>query len=314
MGDPTNARLDDWRERLGPMLAGLQDFVVGPDSALDLSVESLADLEHTLLGETPAGQPPREGLAEAAGGYLGEVLLTVGGGGWAWDAGTGLPVVGLGVGGSADGGGAGGGAGSVSGGAAGETVEPMRLVVEALARRTGTVWSAEHERIRGLADARRAADPSWEPRRTEPPALRTGAPDGTDPWLTRWLAAREQAFPAWSADTGRAGDLDFSPESLPALEHVVRRRIPGKEALHASRDSDFVQGAVWYLGEVGRRHRDARWRYSPDPTGASRNPYVGRPFVEKDDDGGDAIPLLELEAVVLSDEDGVLAERFEMLD
>lgn len=313
MQEATRAKLDDWREQLEPMLDGLQDFVAGPDQPLDLSVDSLRHLEDVLLGETPAGQPPRSGLVEACGGYLGEVLLTVGGGAWGWDPRSDLPVARLDVGGgAADGGTADGG---TANGGAGSTAEPMQLVLDALVERSGTVWSTEYERIRALAVARRSEEPTWEPRRTDRPALGTAPSDAAaDPWLTRWLAAREQAFPAWSAATGRAGDLDFSPGSLLALEQVVRSRVPTKDALHELKDGDFVQGAVWYLGEVARRHRDAHWRYSPDPGGTSRNPYAGRPFVEQDDDGGDAIPLLELETAVLSEETGVLLERFEMFD
>lgn len=135
-----------------------------------------------------------------------------------------------------------------------------------------------------------------------------------DAWLTHWLTAREQGFPEWSAATGRAADLDFSPESLLALEQVVRHRTPTKQALHDPAHADFVQGAIWYLGEVACRHRYAQWRYHPDHTGTSRNPYVGRPFVQQDGDGNDAIPLLELQAAVLSGESGVLVERFEVFD
>ena len=292
MQDATEAKLDDWREQLPPMLAGLQDFIVGPDEPLDHSVESLRHLEDILLTETPPGQPPREGLAETAGGYLGEVLLTIAGGAWAWDTGSDLPVAGLAV---------------------GETVEPMPLVLDALVRRTGTVWSAEYQRVQALAEARRTEDPSWEPRRADRSALRPWTSDAgsADPWLAHWLTVREQGFPEWSAATGRADDLDFSPESLPALEQVVRRRIPSKVALHESLDDDFVQGALWYVGEVARRHRHARWRYRPNPTGTSRNPYAGRPYVQRDDDGNDAIPLFELRAAVSSDGTDVLLDRFE---
>ncbi|HEX6683925.1 MAG TPA: hypothetical protein VF062_14070 [Candidatus Limnocylindrales bacterium] len=295
MQDATEAKLDDWREGLAPMLAGLQDFILGPDEPLDHSVESLRGVEHALLAETPAGQPPRQGLAEAAGGYLGEVLLTIGGGAWTWDPDSDLPVTGLGV---------------------GETVEPMRLVLDAVAQRTATVWSAEYERIQALAAMRRNEDPFWEPRRADRPALHTAASDATpaDPWLTHWLTIREQRFPEWSAATGRADDLDFSPESLLTLEQIVRRRIPTKAALREPVDDEFVQGAIWYVGEIARRHRDAHWRYHPDRTGNSKNPYAGRPFVQQDGDGNDAIPLLELEAAVLSGETGVLLERFEVFE
>lgn len=291
MSESVDLKLDDWRERLKPMLDGLQDFVLGPDEPLDLSAESLHGLEHILLAETPLGLPPHEGLAETIGGYLGEVLLTIGGGAWAWDLASDLPVTALGV---------------------GEIVEPMRLVLDALVQRTGTVWSAEYARIHALAAAHRNDDPGWEPTRTDRPALRTelrsAAPQ--DPWLVRWLAAREQQFPGWSESTGRVGELDFSPKSLLPLEEIVRDRVPSTAALRESADSDFVQGAIWYVGEVARRHGDAHWIYIPDHTGTSKNPFVGRPFVEHDD-GASAVPLSELKSSVLSDEDGVLLTRFE---
>lgn len=293
MSESIDLKLDDWRGRLEPMLDGLQDFILGPDEPMDLSAESLHGLENLLLAETPLGQPPHEGLAESIGGYLGEVLLTIGGGAWTWDLASDLPVAALGV---------------------DETVEPMRLVLDAVVQRTGTVWSAEYGRIQALAAAHRNDDPDWEPTRADRPALRTELPSAApqDPWLVRWLAAREQQFPGWSESTGRADELDFSPKSLLPLEEIVRDRIPSKAALRESADNDFVQGAIWYVGEVARRHGDAHWTYTPDSTGTSKNPHVGRPFVEHDDEGGgSAIPLLELEASVLSDEDGVLLTRFE---
>ncbi|GAB3971842.1 hypothetical protein V1634_08365 [Plantactinospora veratri] len=136
----------------------------------------------------------------------------------------------------------------------------------------------------------------------------------TNSWLTHWLTIRAERFPEWSAATGRADELDFSPESLLTLEQLVRRRIPTRDALHEPVDDDFVQGAIWYVGEIARRHRDAHWRYHPNRTGTSRNPYVGRPFVQQGGGGNDAIPLLELQAAVLSDETGVLLDRFEVFD
>jgi hypothetical protein len=296
MQESDDAKLIDWRERIGPMLAGLEDFVAGPDTPLDLSAESLRDLEQVLLAESPPGQPPPQGLAETLGGYLGETLLTIGGGGWAWDSDSDLPVTSLDL---------------------GEVVHPMRLVVDALVWRTGKVWPTEYERIAALAAARRSEEPAWKPRRTDRPAMGAEAWDAGpgEPWLTGWLASREQKFPDWAVVTGRADELDFSPESLLTLEQVVRLRIPSRAALRESIDDDFVQGAIWYLGEVARRHRKAHWRYWPDPTGTSKNPNVGRPFVDQDDPGGgSAIPLLELESALLSDQNGVLLDRLSMFD
>jgi hypothetical protein len=295
MQESTDAKLTDWREGLPPMFAGLEDFIAGPETPLDLSVDSLRDLEDILLAEAPAGLPPPEGLVQVLGGYIGETLLTIGGGAWTWDPDTDLPVASLDV---------------------GEVAQPMGLAVDALVQRTGKVWSAEYERIAALAATRRNEDPAWEPRRTDRPALgRTWDAGPGEPWLTNWLATREQRFADWALDTGRADELDFSPESLTALEQVVRGRIPSKAALRESVDDEFVQGAIWYLGEIARRHRNAQWRYRPDTTGKSKNPYTGRPFVQRDDpDGADAIPLLELKSAVLSDKDGELLERFEVFD
>ena len=76
-------------------------------------------------------------------------------------------------------------------------------------------------------------------------------------------------------------------------------------------NDEFVQGVIWYYGEIARRHRFALWLYWPDPTGASQNPYVGRPFIAQNGRrGADAIPLLELEAAVPSDEDGASLARW----
>lgn len=286
--------LAHWLDHIGPMLDGLKDLVAESGVKLDHSAASLRDLERLLLAET-LDAAPREGLVEALGGYLGEVLLTVGGGAWAWDGGSGLPVAVLDAGG---------------------TVEPMSLVLDAVTHRTGTVWASEHERVMAEAARRRADDGGWEPRRADPPALATGTAHGTpDPWLTRWLTTRRERFDAWSAETGRAQELDFSPASLIPLAQVVRQRIPSAEALDAQIEGDFAQGAIWYLGEVARIHGAARWRYTPDPDDTSENPSVGRPWVAQDDDGGgSAIPALELWVTVEADTDDVLLERFAEFD
>jgi hypothetical protein len=190
-------------------------------------------------------------------GTSGEALLTAGGGAWAWDEGSGLPVAVLDAGGP---------------------VEPMPLVLDAVTRRTGTVWAIEHERVTAEAARRRADDDGWEPLRADQPALPTRAEDDApDAWLTRWLITRRERFIGWSADTGRAQELDFSPASLVPLAQVVRQRIPSAAALDTLIEDDLVQGAIWYLGEVARIHRDARWRYAPDPDGTSENPrWAGR--------------------------------------
>ena len=163
----------------------------------------------------------------------------------------------------------------------------MPLVLDAVTRRTGAVWTTEHEQVLAEAARRRTSEDGWEPRRADPPALPNRAEDDTpDPWLSRWLTTRRERFGAWAADTGRAQELDFSSASLVPLSQVIRERIPSEAALDAQIEDDLVQGAIWYLGEVARIHRAARWRYTSDPDGTSENPSVGRPWVAQDDDGG----------------------------
>ena len=45
VAETTRPKLEEWRFQLDPMLAGLQDFAVGPDDPLDGSGESLRQVE-----------------------------------------------------------------------------------------------------------------------------------------------------------------------------------------------------------------------------------------------------------------------------
>ncbi|MFJ8196820.1 hypothetical protein [Streptomyces sp. NPDC096152] len=45
---------------------------------------------------------------------------------------------------------------------------------------------------------------------------------------------------------------------------MVRQRFSGPEEIAAARSGEFVQGTVWYVGEVIRcDFPDARWHYDP---------------------------------------------------
>ena len=141
-----------------------------------------------------------------------------------------------------------------------------------------------------------------------------------DPWLHRWLTERQQAFPGWAAATGPGNCWDFTPESLDRLERLVRERIDDSNRLEDRADT-FAQGAIFYVGEVGRRHRGAHWEYlaiDPDDDAGPHslaNPYAGDPYVIQDGpDAGVVMPLMALTAVVDRPGDGVLRERFDALD
>ncbi|MFE2373596.1 hypothetical protein [Streptomyces sp. NPDC059398] len=92
-----------------------------------------------------------------------------------------------------------------------------------------------------------------------------------NPRLRAWLAAQEGAFPAWSA--GHGGGWDFTPGSLDRLEALVRARFTTWQEADAARESELLQVASWYLGEVQVRHCGARWRCDPDEP--DRPPVAG---------------------------------------
>lgn len=83
------------------------------------------------------------------------------------------------------------------------------------------------------------------------------------PELATWLAERAAAFEAWAEVTGTPERWDFSGESLAALEDLILRTFADEKALLSARSETFTQGAVWYVGEILRRHKGATWAYDP---------------------------------------------------
>lgn len=83
------------------------------------------------------------------------------------------------------------------------------------------------------------------------------------PELAAWLNERAAAFEEWAEATGTPERWDFSTESMDALEDLVRRTFSDEEAFLSARSETFVQGAVWYVGEMLCRHKGAEWAYDP---------------------------------------------------
>lgn len=118
------------------------------------------------------------------------------------------------------------------------------------------------------------------------------------PELASWLAERADAFEEWAQATGTPERWDFSAESLAALEDLVRRTFTDEEGFLSARSEPFVQGAVWYVGEILRRHKGAMWAFdpwSPDSDDPPRmftpehpavddTPYVILPDFDEDDE------------------------------
>ncbi|MFP8944210.1 hypothetical protein ACLIYM_22605 [Streptomyces fenghuangensis] len=95
------------------------------------------------------------------------------------------------------------------------------------------------------------------------------------PDLLRWIAERRDAHERWAAQTSFADALDFTPASLGILDHLVRETANSMEELTDRRMTPFVQGAIWYVGEVFRRHREMVWKYIPDIVSGELEPFFG---------------------------------------
>ncbi|ORB76290.1 tetratricopeptide repeat protein [Mycobacterium scrofulaceum] len=92
-------------------------------------------------------------------------------------------------------------------------------------------------------------------------------------YLRCWLAERGAQFPVWAGHHGGEAVWDMSPESLDALEELVIQKAPTPEQLlDEEHNAPFVDGAVWYLGEVLRRGRALPWQYTG---GGTADPTVG---------------------------------------
>lgn len=295
-------RLEEWRETLHLVFMRLREVELPADFPFDCSAESLDRLETILLDRFPSGNPPPAdtGFVDSVMGYLGEALMRIAGGHWDWDGDPASDTYDLPL-------------ACLDEALRLPPISPLRLVIEALRARTGRVFSRAHAELRTAVTDRQKQHPTWEP--TKEHTLGVDVIDARHlpqhEWLVRWLAEREAAFDKWAADTGVDPDTwDFSTDSYDALEALVRQRLPTVDDFNKPEHQDFVQGAVWYLGEIPRRNcNNVVWRYHSAEPG-STGMYTGRPFVGQEPDGDLAVPIFSLQNAVEDNERGSLRKRF----
>lgn len=249
--------LEEWVQGVQPTVMHLEVYQVPREVTLDFSPESLRRLEEIALDRVDdvddLDHEDEQGFVDGAVAYVGETLMRVAGGAWAWDSGS--PVA------EAD----------ARLGLA--PVSPRRLLKTAIERRDGgqlsAVASAWSRAVAELA----ARCPSWHPVKQPTPGLDPPNPAGSAA-LDHWLEERGVGFAAWVARYAPDGTWDFSPESLDALEALVRRTAPSEEAFQDPARRDFAEGASWYLGEVMRRGIGGRWRYQEDELDPSTGAFL----------------------------------------
>ncbi|NIJ10862.1 hypothetical protein FHU38_001206 [Saccharomonospora amisosensis] len=93
------------------------------------------------------------------------------------------------------------------------------------------------------------------------------------PDLLRWIGERQHDHERWAEQTSYAGVLDFTPASLGIVDDLIREFANSMEELTDQRMTAFIQGAIWYVGEVFRRHRKMVWKYIPDIVSGELEPF-----------------------------------------
>ena len=234
-----SSQLDRWLDSIAGLLNLLATRL--PDTALDYSTASLESVEFYTVNNLAA-----EGgiLRDAVIAYVGECLLRSAGGRWIWDEHpehltNGFPVVQRSI----------------------TTVSPAHLIEFAWARRDGQTFARIHRaRIAEGEDSRRRGDEH---------SLQREATPGLDPIpepippAQQWADARRTPFRDWVARYGAGRRWDFSAESLDGLAQVMLDHGPaGTAVADAPAGDDFIDGAVWYLGETLHRAKPSRWSFS----------------------------------------------------
>ncbi|GAB2962662.1 hypothetical protein GCM10027280_59390 [Micromonospora polyrhachis] len=248
--------LEDWLDSLLERFLSLRDGELAQDIELDFSGESLDRLEAAMLERfdfaDDVHDPDEQDFVLGVAGYLGEVLLRLAGGSWAWPDGPDSgghdyldsgghdvpfvvadPVLEL------------------------DSVSPIDLIMTAVRVGDGQQFGALYLRWESAVRRARTERPSWHPAK-QPTDLDLLEPADTAD-LPTWLVRREADFADWTAAYAPGATLDFSRESLDALEEAVRRAVPTREDLVSTANREFLDGASWYLGEVIRRELGGQW-------------------------------------------------------
>jgi hypothetical protein len=261
-----------------PRLYRFVDFVLPKSVIKDFSRQSLADLEQYLLDRwsdqaTFLAQADTD-FIDGAVRYIGETLIRAGGGGWHISdepnfAFRGRPYIQLDT--------------------ADQTpISPYYLMTALLSRRTGEVLTKLFDAQLRRVNARREQEsPGWQPRREPVPGISLGsdAEEAPQPERDAWVSGIPARLAALRDRSGAAaGTLDLSATSLRTLEELVLADITTMDQLEAPEHRDITDQYVAYLGETLRTQAGGEWALRPGEMG--KNPYIGRPFLERTDAEG----------------------------
>jgi hypothetical protein len=107
-----------------------------------------------------------------------------------------------------------------------------------------------------------------------------------NPVLADWLHTQQQAFAAWAHTHRERGPWNFTLDSLPRLEALIRSTFTTFEQADALMDTPQVAVPAWYLGEVHNRVFGTQWQFHPgfaDDNPLDHRPHVTLPWDRRDD-------------------------------
>lgn len=172
-------------------------------------------------------------------------------------------------------------------------LSPMHLLLDAIVSPEGGVWAGTYQRWRRAVDDQAAAQPDWSPTKQHTLVDGFNSPPPS-PVLDEWLIRRHHRFPEWAAHYG--GDWDYTPESIDRLTALVSRITPTAAAIQDPANSEFVDGASYYLGEMLRRGYPSRWVYREFRD--EGDPITANFELQLDDNGGVTSPYLLLRGML----------------
>ncbi|MFC7304561.1 hypothetical protein ACFQVC_10085 [Streptomyces monticola] len=244
-----------WIESLHDRMDLMVAQFTGGDWEHDYSLDSLRQLEEDLAELYATGDDTDAAalFMECLAGYLGEVLLAEGGGRWVWDESAGVaglpavepdPVLGL------------------------ESIVPLLLVGQAVYEKTENIFATVALRLRKAVTERRSEHRGWKPERVPTPWVRFDDLEESGVRWKLWPNERFHDYCTWWADRAGGGRerWDFGPDSLDALEELLRERLQTVQAYDKVATRRFWTVAAWYVGEYVVRRKDAYWQYrAPNP-------------------------------------------------
>lgn len=284
--------IDEWEDSTLSLVMVLEEFGIRDEDELRLNYTgaSLRRIEELVVGYFGPEEICFDGMdlmeaepisVETIAAYLGDTLLRLAGRGeWDWIAEddlenfpNGLPVVradaALGL----------------------PPASPVQMMIEAARRGDGEQFTATYRAWERAVERVKQTQPMW-------PASE---------YLVGWLTQRGEAFGEWVNTYSPDGAWDFSPDSLLALDELVRRVTPTEAELDDPANREFRDGAAWYLGEVLRQGLGGRWHHNDRTPGDCS----GRACVEFLGIEGRESHLVVVLSIGLKEESGYLRSHYE---